>query len=196
LDSQTGLEWLDLTATGNRSFSEVLGGYGSFTTAHGFRPATREDVATLFQHVGSVNGFGTPASIPGASRLLLTLGVIEQSHAEDFAHYYSHGMFELDQLGIGFPRVAVINLVFKAGVAISGQTDSVNQGGTCPTCTTSYVGTFLIREAASPFPPSSIQPPDVFPPPRIPEASSGSLLFLGLLFALAVWANRHATQRS
>jgi len=25
LDSQTGLEWLDLTATGNRSFSEVLG---------------------------------------------------------------------------------------------------------------------------------------------------------------------------
>jgi hypothetical protein len=36
LDTETNLEWLNLTATANRSANEVLGGFGRFATTHGF----------------------------------------------------------------------------------------------------------------------------------------------------------------
>lgn len=180
LDSKTGLEWLDLTSTGNRSFASVIEGYGGFTTTYGLRVASRLEVSTLIADAGGVNGFGSPASIDAASKLLLYFGVLQQFSVGSVTQYFSHGMFTPDQPGIDSPGVAVINLIFELQRPVQGQTDSINQGFTCPTCITPYIGTFLVREAASPFPPDSVQPPNVFPPPvGVTEPPSVVLLTLG-----------------
>lgn len=47
-DTRTGLEWLDLTPTINRSYAEVAGGLGGYTTDKGFRFATAAEVRGLF----------------------------------------------------------------------------------------------------------------------------------------------------
>lgn len=58
-DSGTGLEWLNLTATANMSYLEVLGGAGGFIGSFGFGYATNAQVTTLFKHAG-VSKLGGP----------------------------------------------------------------------------------------------------------------------------------------
>src|SRR6266536_1345464 len=122
LDSHTGLEWLDLTSTGNQSFASVIGGYGGFTTTYGLRGASRSEVSTLIEDAGGVNGFGSPASIDAASKLLLYFGVLQQFRVGSVTQYFSHGMFTPDQPGQVSPSVAVINLIFEYQTPIQGQT--------------------------------------------------------------------------
>lgn len=64
LDTETNLEWLNLTVTTNRSASEVLGGFGALTTTHGFRYATGADLGTLYAHAGITKGLSEPAFTP------------------------------------------------------------------------------------------------------------------------------------
>ena len=64
LDTETNLEWLNLTATANRSANEVSGGFGGFTTTHGFRYATGADLGTLYTHAGITKGLSEPAFMP------------------------------------------------------------------------------------------------------------------------------------
>lgn len=59
LDSSSGLEWLNLTVTANRSYIEVLSGFGGFIGTFGFQYATPRQVATLYKHAG-VTKFGGP----------------------------------------------------------------------------------------------------------------------------------------
>ncbi|MBI5556002.1 MAG: hypothetical protein HY885_00025 [Deltaproteobacteria bacterium] len=60
-DSETGLEWLDLSATSAHSYLELKGGYGEFLTTHGFHYADGNDLYTLYQHAGVVI-FGVPGN--------------------------------------------------------------------------------------------------------------------------------------
>ena len=60
LDSDTGLEWLNLTVTANHSYLDVLGGVGGFIGGFGFQYATNSQVSTLYQHAG-VSKFGGPS---------------------------------------------------------------------------------------------------------------------------------------
>lgn len=55
-DGDTGLSWLDLTATVGQSYNGVAGGFGGFTTALGFRYATEVEVGRLFSNAGVVQG--------------------------------------------------------------------------------------------------------------------------------------------
>ena len=64
LDTETNLEWLNLTATANRSANEVSGGFGGFTTTHGFRYAIGADLGTLYTHAGITKGLSEPAFMP------------------------------------------------------------------------------------------------------------------------------------
>ena len=64
LDTDTNLEWLNLTATAHRSVNEVLGGFGGFVGTHGFRYATGGDLGTLYSHAGITKGLSEPAFRP------------------------------------------------------------------------------------------------------------------------------------
>jgi len=63
LDTETNLEWLNLTATANLSYLEVLGGAGGYTTTYGFRYATGAEIALLLQHAG-ITKYGLTQAVP------------------------------------------------------------------------------------------------------------------------------------
>ncbi|MBX3235045.1 MAG: hypothetical protein KF814_02740 [Nitrospiraceae bacterium] len=62
-DSDTNLEWLNLTATADRSYLDILGGSGGYTTTYGFRYATGAEISTLWQHAG-ITKFGLGQTVP------------------------------------------------------------------------------------------------------------------------------------
>ena len=62
LDSETDLEWFNLTATANKSYFQVLAGFGGFIGAHGFAYGTAGQVSTMFKHAGITRQFSAPPS--------------------------------------------------------------------------------------------------------------------------------------
>lgn len=77
LDTETGLEWLDVNGTlGVSAFQILVEGYGGYV-ADGWTLATVEQVEALFLHAGIPlphDGSQTPAGFAGASRLIELLG--------------------------------------------------------------------------------------------------------------------------
>ncbi len=63
-DTDTNLQWLNLTVTAGRSFNEVMGGFGGFTTTHGFQYADGGQISTLCSHAGITKGMTEPAFTP------------------------------------------------------------------------------------------------------------------------------------
>lgn len=192
LDTQTGLEWLDLTATRNISYSDVIGGYGGYVTTFDFRVATESDINGLFQNVGVPDEFSDDeANIPGATQLFLFLGVLhEEADPDEFplSRYSSHGMREPDQPCCpDSPGVSTFYLTYEYQEAVSGRA-YLHNGYTNLETSFDYQGTFLVRNVASPFPPSVSQP-EVLPPPSvahspIPIPAAAWLLssgFIGLI---------------
>jgi hypothetical protein len=55
-DSATGLSWLDVSLTVNKSYNDIMSGYGAYTTTLGFRYATENEVAQLFSDAGVTSG--------------------------------------------------------------------------------------------------------------------------------------------
>ena len=64
LDTDTNLQWLNLTATAGRSYNEVMGGFGGFTTTHGFEYADGGQISELCGHAGITKGLTEPALTP------------------------------------------------------------------------------------------------------------------------------------
>ena len=63
LDTETNLEWLDLTATLNLSYLDVQGGAGDYLTTYGFRYATGAELRVLLDHAG-VTKFSPTQVVP------------------------------------------------------------------------------------------------------------------------------------
>jgi len=63
-DTDTNLQWLNLTATAGRSYQQVMGGFGDFTTAHGFHYADGSQIRELCEHAGITKGLSEPALTP------------------------------------------------------------------------------------------------------------------------------------
>lgn len=64
LDTDTNLQWLNLTTTAGRSYNEVMGGFGGFTTTHGFQYADGAQISALCGHAGMTKGLTEPALTP------------------------------------------------------------------------------------------------------------------------------------
>jgi len=77
-DTDTGLEWLDLTATSNASINDVLNGYGDFISS-GFRYASIDELTTLYTNAEIVNLTGSfvPANWQGANQLISLMGMTD-----------------------------------------------------------------------------------------------------------------------
>lgn len=173
LDTDTGLEWLDLTATQNHSFNSVIAGYGNYTTTYGFRVATEAEVGTLFSNVECPNEWtNNAANIPGASSLLLFLGALdEQIYGPPRTAYQSHGMWGPGPFG---PQVATISLEYEYETPIRGRC-YLHNGGTNYTSAFDYRGVFLVRNASSHFDPASAQPTQLTPPSIAYEPPIGDI---------------------
>lgn len=156
-DTDTGLEWLDLTETVGLSYADALA--SPYVTNDGYRSATSVEVATLFTNagVGTQDNLAREVDFAGASQLLDLLGcTLAAATCLTTANPSGTGYAEWTP-GVG--RRALY------------RTDSINGGRGAATIQSSFVttasptvGTFLVRV--------------------IPEPST-SLLLLGGLAALS-----------
>jgi len=76
IDSDTNLEWLNLTFTQGLSYNDVANNNGVSFYADGWTHATQEQVQQLFQNAGfiSTNNASNTANDPAAALLLENLG--------------------------------------------------------------------------------------------------------------------------
>lgn len=54
-DTDTGLQWLDLSVTANQSYNYVTSNFGPGQIYEGFRVATQTEVIEMWSHVGIIN---------------------------------------------------------------------------------------------------------------------------------------------
>jgi hypothetical protein len=90
LDTDTNLEWLDLTLTTGHSFDSVIDGYGGFIDL-GFRYATRNDIVSLYNSAGIAPGVNqTGIYYSNTSNIINLLG---RTYGNDTVNG-SEGMFK------------------------------------------------------------------------------------------------------
>jgi hypothetical protein len=70
-DTDTNLEWLDLTATRGQSYNTAQAGV--YVTTYGFRRANTDEATLLFEHAGGTVNDPFSAANLGPAQLLLTL---------------------------------------------------------------------------------------------------------------------------
>ncbi len=63
-DTDTNLQWLNLSRTAGRSYQEIMDGFGEFTTTHGFQYADGHQISELCGHAGITKGLTEPALTP------------------------------------------------------------------------------------------------------------------------------------
>jgi hypothetical protein len=56
-DPTTHLEWLDVSLTAGKSYDDVSGGYGAYTTTQGYKYATQDQLFKLFIDGGTFPGY-------------------------------------------------------------------------------------------------------------------------------------------
>ncbi len=158
-DTDTGLEWLDLTQSTGLSVNQVQAELGAGGLYEGFTYATRSDVETLFfTSAGITPGFQWPPELP-VWELANLLGITEPFFFVSFGHYLLEGPALNAGLGSLEPLIP-----FGDAAATRATLDdngfAFNEGA--PT-----VGSFLIRsfEAA---------------PTQVPEPGTALLLLAGL----------------
>ena len=99
LDTDTGIEWLDLTESTNRSYDDVAGQFGTGGDFAGWRHANFTEVTTLFAN----GGIAAPYFANGISfELFEMLGLLGATRSEEIGDSLvadAGGMF--DDTGIG-----------------------------------------------------------------------------------------------
>jgi len=153
-DTDTNLEWLDLTATNGLSYADAL--LSTFDTIDGYRSATSLEVAQLFTDagIGTQDNLAREVDLAGATALLITLGcTLAPAVCATTANPSATGYAEWIP---GTGRRALY------------RTDSINGGRGAATIQSSFatgatagVGTFLVRNV-------------------VPEPSTSLLLLGGL----------------
>ena len=144
-DTDTGLDWLDLTETKGLSYDAIAGGNGGWI-ALGFGFANLDHVRTLFQNAGIVNLGGE--SVPGNYQgVTLLMGLLGQTYTGLFGSRDSSGLADLvpfseTSVGSGFLHLSPFGPSASAGISDFFQT---------PKTTASPIsGVFLIRTATPP----------------------------------------------
>ena len=142
-DTDTNLEWLDLTATLGLSYADALA--STYVTIDGYRSATSLEVAELFTNagIGTQDNLAREVDFAGADLLLSTLGCTLTP--ADCAT-------SSNPIGTGFAE-------WSAGTGRRAlyRTDQINGGRGAATIQSSFVvsadpaiGTFLVRVVPEP----------------------------------------------
>lgn len=163
LDTSTGLEWLDLTVTLNRSYNDILSNLDSGGEFEGWRFATRTDVIKLWDSFGiaapvtdSKESFAE--KYEGALNFLDLIGNTRLERANTW-NPFTDG-FVLDTDG-GLVSTFVVSVVCDTGPCLSG--DITGKGATFDrgshflrSVAIEDFGSFLVRNTAEVPEPSTL----------------------------------------
>ena len=136
-DTTSGLDWLDVTETGNRSYDDVSSQLGAGAEFAGFRYATQAEVTDLFNQFGLPFGFmpmsvslhGGAASFHNLFGTLLFDTNLQADRAE--------GLYEPTSPTAGsHPRIGVLLTPNEGGTSTGGHLDSTAN---------SIFGSYLVR---------------------------------------------------
>jgi hypothetical protein len=149
LDTETGLEWLDVTQTLNVSARDILvDGYGGLI-ADGWALATVEQIQELFLHAGIPlphDGLQTQAGFAGADRLIALLGATGSSASGSYIQAFSGTLLVAAPPFPRYTPVVITSLWTVGGADLPGVT--------VPSSVRSLnIGNYLVRSAG----PSTIE---------------------------------------
>ena len=161
IDTDTGLEWLDLTETLGQSYNSVAAGFGGFTTTDGFRYATQFEVSTLFTNAGfsfQDNSFNAVDAAP-AGLMLDLFGCTTVSPCNTATSVIGQGIADL---GAFSPTLAALP-IYQARLAVAGDFSSATEGASLVNnCCFSKsggnlgIGSWLVRDVVAVPEPSSL----------------------------------------
>jgi len=150
LDTETGLEWLDLDLTVGLSIEEVEGGAGGWA-AQGWRHASTAEVCDLFER------YLPPLFPPALSCPIWSTDfptMISTESAETFHRFFGSTGYSYDTLGVGSHAFTAPSGVLYSGGVIEGSQSAywVNSVPefTSPSDSHPNVGHFLVRDPAAP----------------------------------------------
>jgi len=126
-DTDTNLEWLDLTLTQGKTTAEALG------ENPGFRVATKDEVVTLYSHAGFTDFTGTSvtANAAGATLLINLMGCTDGCVTGRFPKafgFVSGGTNPLFGFNAQLDNNPPIGVIFRAGVPPGGTSVVGNSG--------------------------------------------------------------------
>jgi probable HAF family extracellular repeat protein len=139
-DTATGLQWLDLTASFNRSVSDVASQLGVGGDYQGFQYATESEVRTLFSNadIPDLSGEWSPLNYQPVLDLQPLVGITRASFGESFGATGDQGTSPLDILGIGLQQQSnPASSVFEQARVSTNDSISIYQ--------TAFLGHWLIK---------------------------------------------------
>ena len=151
-DSETNLEWLDLTATTGLSFDDLIAGAGpiDFINEHDFRFATTDELGVLWGHAGIVDMSGslTTGNRAGVEFLLSAMGCISSCGTSGEV---AQGQVEFD------PAQSDLNGPFMQLASGGRARANLDPGySQARDFSTPGLGNYLVRSAVVPEPSSAV----------------------------------------
>lgn len=193
-DTQSTLEWLDLSQTSNQSVAAVQAQLT--TTFAGWRLPSRAEVNALFSHMFPDVAFDPVgfSTWPGNEALMAQMAQFQQTFGITYGFSlsggyqvnYSHGLYQNDsQATLGGDPVLLSGVFLIDGVAESSQIYD-DQGGYDLNTQNAAYGVYLVRDATA-LPEEPVEP-------VIPVSAPLGFALLGLgLLGLAGWRRPGST---
>ena len=155
IDSDTGLEWLDLTATVGQGYNDIIGGFGGYAAA-GYVHATTSQLCTLWSNAGA----GLPGCTSSTEKLT---GSISQASADHITGLFgdttisndifsSLGIFDGGQIGSGFIGLGCIEAGERGACSLGPPFAERDLQWAYLTDSSGNAGNWLVRDAVVPIP--------------------------------------------
>ena len=140
-DTATGLDWLDLTETNNRSFDDVSSKLGAGQEFEGWRYATRDEVAEFWMHLGIPEGTSQRIHVSDTPKYTIFINAVTL-----IGNIVPEWRIEWDYGTLGFTGTTVPGdplSRYSAGIYHAGDDAQTNNWGYSHTNTTNFTKPFL-----------------------------------------------------
>jgi len=171
VDTVSGLEWLDVTLTTNRSYNDIfISGFGGYAAA-GYQLATTVQLCGLFGSLGDTvssnctnNAINTDVSFISQASVNTLVGLLGATFLSGQQIISTVGIFDSGLIGSGFIGLGCINSL-TVDICVVNDAPGASRLITWTTTAglSSVVGSYLVRQT------------------QTPEPTSLALMFLGLL---------------